>query len=165
MRKWRHQGAAGGGKKGLWRLGRHRSVSRAWSTGSALFPKSGRSDALARAVFSDRQKHNQSVVDWGVNQRWRVGTVSGSLTGREEQGARGLKWEHLLKNKYWRNLCKHHHCEGFFFLFVFLLLSLTVLHGTLVVLKFTLKHLYLAGAHDMRGEGGNWCPWKGCCQG
>lgn len=55
--------------------------------------------------------------------------------------------------------------RGFFFLFFFLLLSLTVLHGTLVVLRFTLKHPYLAGAHDVRGEGGNWCPWKGCCQG
>ena len=56
------EGAAGGGKKGLWGLGRHRSVSRAWSTGSAPSPKSGRSDALTRAVFTDGQKHNQSVV-------------------------------------------------------------------------------------------------------
>lgn len=81
--------------------------------------------------------------------------MSGSLTGREEKGARGLKWECLLKNKHWKNLCRHRYYEGFFLSFSFLFASVTVLHGTLVVLKFTLKHPSLAGAHDVRGEGEN----------
>ena len=156
------EGAAGGGKKGLWGLGRHGGVSRAWSAGSAPSPRSGRADALVRAVFTEGQSSTR--VLWAEESTRDEGWGRCPEVRQEERRKKLEDWS--------GNVCLKTNIGETCVSIITVSLSVCVFTSITCSAAWSpcsfavyIEASYLAGAHDTRGDEGSWCLWKACCQG